>query len=410
MRPPTENALMLRSKRQSGQALVAATFGLVALIGATGLAIDMGYLRYQKRLQQSAADSAALAGAAETGFGGDVTAAAQQDSLLNGFTDGANNVTVTVNPNYQGHANAVEVLVSAVQPTFFMKIFGVNTATVTSRAVAQFSGNGIKNCIYALGRGGSIDNDQTISAPSCGIISNGDFFTGGGRVTAASIGVVGSADTNNINPTPVTGIVAAADPLSYLRAPASGGACKDGTLTSPPPPGGGGRRRRPPPQARFTLTPGLYCSITVTGNVDLTLSPGTYVLATGGKISFGGTGTVTGSNVTFYLSSGATGGVTLGNGVTFDLTAPTAGPYTGILFFQDAANASAATIDGTNASKLQGAFYFPSAMLTVNGAAANAAYMIFVAQSMELNATVNLPSNYSSLTGGSPIKNAVLVE
>ena len=126
-------------------------------------------------------------------------------------------------------------------------------------------------------------------------------------------------------------------------------------------------------------------------------------------ISFGGNGTVTGSNVTFYLGPRASA-LTLGNGVTFDLTAPTAGPYTGILFFQDAANASAATIDGTNASKLQGAFYFPSAMLTVNGAAANAAYMIFVAQSMELNATVNLPSNYSSLTGGSPIKNAVLVE
>ena len=69
---------MLRNKRQAGQALVAATFGLVALLGATGLAIDMGYLRYQKLLQQSAADSAALAGAAEIGFGGDSTAAAQR--------------------------------------------------------------------------------------------------------------------------------------------------------------------------------------------------------------------------------------------------------------------------------------------------------------------------------------------
>ena len=85
----------------------------------------MGYLRYQKRLQQSAADSAALAGAAEIKFGGSggVTKAAQQDSSLNGFTDGTNNVSVAVHnppstgPNFTDH-NAVEVVVSAVQPTF----------------------------------------------------------------------------------------------------------------------------------------------------------------------------------------------------------------------------------------------------------------------------------------------------
>src|SRR5580704_6808961 len=56
---------MKAHSRESGQALLAAAFSLIVLLGAAGLAIDMGYLRYQKRLQQSAADSAALAGAAE---------------------------------------------------------------------------------------------------------------------------------------------------------------------------------------------------------------------------------------------------------------------------------------------------------------------------------------------------------
>jgi uncharacterized membrane protein len=36
---------------------------LVVLMGFMGLGLDMGVLRYEKRLQQSAADAAAIAGA-----------------------------------------------------------------------------------------------------------------------------------------------------------------------------------------------------------------------------------------------------------------------------------------------------------------------------------------------------------
>jgi hypothetical protein len=394
---------MNRRTRQSGQALVAATFGLVALIGATGLAIDMGYLRYQKRLQQSAADSAALAGAAETNSG-NWTTAAQRDSALNGFTDGVNNVTVTVNPNYKGNPNAVEVLVSAVQPIFFMKIFGVASPTLTARAVAVFSGTGPRNCIYALGTGSSVDNDETLSVPNCGLISNGNLFNGTDQITAASIGVVGSAATFRVTPTPVIGIVPAADPLAYLQPPAPGGclAPNAGVVTNTAPPA---------PPATVTLDPGAgtFCNgISVSGNRDVILKKGTFVV-TGGGIDFGGSGTVSGTDVTFYLS-GTGGAVTLHASQTFDLTAPTTGSYAGILFHQDSANASDATINGAGGSKLQGAFYFPNALLTVNGAASGAAYMIFVAKSLEFGSDVSFPSNYSSLPGGSPIKDAVLVE
>jgi hypothetical protein len=395
---------MNRRTRQSGQALVAATFGLVVLLGATGLAVDMGYLRYQKRLQQSAADSAALAGAAEINFNvGNVTTAGQQDSALNGFTDGVNNVTVTVNlgptsgPN-AGNANYVEVLVSAVQPTFFMKIFGLNSTTVTARAVAVFNGNGPKNCVYSLGNGGSIDNDQTLNVPSCGLISNNDLFNSG-NITAASVGAVGSADTRNVRPAPVRGIVPSADPLSYLQAPAAGG-CPGmgGTVT--------GRRSL----GAVTLGPGTYCGgISVSGGRDVTLSPGAYVI-TGGGINFNGSGTVSGTGVTFYLS-GTGGAVTLNENQTFDLVAPTTGADAGILFFQDSGNTSAAIIDAAGGSTLQGAFYFPGAsLLTINGGGSGAAYMIFVAQSLEFNTNITFPSDYSSLPSGSPIRDAVLVE
>src|ERR1700730_16973796 len=92
-------SVVKRQRKESGQALVAAAFGLVVLLGAAGLAIDVGYLRYERRLQQSAADSAALAGAAESAAG-NATSAALGDSSLNGFTDDVNNVTVTVDPDF----------------------------------------------------------------------------------------------------------------------------------------------------------------------------------------------------------------------------------------------------------------------------------------------------------------------
>ncbi len=373
---PAENAIMVRKTRQSGQALVAATFGLVALLGATGLAIDMGYLRYQKRLQQSAADSAALAGAGDIAYipdGASVRNAARADSLLNGFPNGGK-VTVTVNhpslvPPYSANLNSVEVLITVAQPTFFMKIFGINSVNVTARAVALATG---RNCLYALQTG--------ITGPrptNCGVIDDQALVA--------------------------QGAVPAADPLFYLRPPGAGGACLPGLVNNATPPPGA-----PNP---VTLSPGHYCTgISVSGTRSVTLNPGTYVV-TGGGISFNGTGTVSGTGVTLYLSA-AGGPVSInppGSNRVVNLTAPAAGVRAGILFYQNRGNASAATINATAGSKFQGAFYFPNAALSLNNTGPNAAYTIAVAKSLTLTGTL-FPADYSSLPGGSPIKTAVLVE
>ena len=391
-------------RNQAGQALVMAAMGLTLFILAAGLAIDMGYLRYQKRLQQSAADSAAIAGAAEIPFSGCSTGScpgATTDSASNGFTDGTDNVTVTVYspPNdgpHAGLAGYVEVLVTKIQPTFFVKIAGVNSATVTARAVAYLSGN-FQNCMYALGTGnGGITNNGDVSAPSCGIISNHNVrTTGGGSITAREIGAVGTASGNN-HPTPKTGIVPAADPLSFLQ-PRATGACLAG--------GAGDVGTTP-----ATLNPGNYCGgISITGTQNVTLNSGIYTI-TGGGLTFNGTGTVRGTGVTLYI--GASGGtVTLHAGQTVNLSAPTSGADAGILFYQNPGNTSTATINGTSGSQFEGAFYFPSADLTIAATGNTAAYTIAVAKSLTLGpSSLNFPSNFASLSNGSPIKNAVLAE
>ena len=58
----------MRRNSQAGQALVIAALGLTVLMLAAGLAVDMGYMRYQKRRLQTAADSAAIAGAAQVPY------------------------------------------------------------------------------------------------------------------------------------------------------------------------------------------------------------------------------------------------------------------------------------------------------------------------------------------------------
>ena len=58
-----------RLESQRGQTLVLVALLLVVLMGLTSLAADAGYYHYQQRVMQTAADSAALAGASEITYG-----------------------------------------------------------------------------------------------------------------------------------------------------------------------------------------------------------------------------------------------------------------------------------------------------------------------------------------------------
>jgi hypothetical protein len=388
-----------RLQRESGQALIAAAFGLVVLLGAAGLAIDLGYLRYERRLQQSAADSAAIAGAAESAAG-NATPAAIQDAKLNGFNNGVNNVTVNVNPAFPfGAVTGVQVKVQAVHPTFFMRIFGVNNSTVSTTAVAI--SNSAKNCIYALNNfGTAISNSGTLTASGCGLIDNSNLLNTG-SINAASVAVHGSASGSATIPAAILGIVGAGDPLYRLTPPGGGGCTADPNINGGGPPA--------PP-----INPGRYCAgITIAGSKNVTFNSGTYIIS-GVGLSINGAGTVTGTGVTIYIGT-AGGAINInnvaGSSRSLTLIAPTAGSRAGILFYQNPANANTANIKGTAGSLFQGTFYFPNAHLNLsNTGTATPAYMMAVVKSLTLSGTVHFAGNFGSLPGGSPIKHAVLAE
>jgi Flp pilus assembly protein TadG len=426
----------MNRKSERGQALVFAAIGLVALLGFVGLGIDMGTLRYQKRLQQTAADAAALAGATNLPPYSGIQAGAQNAASGNGFADNSGGggacatpstnlavgaVVVTVcNPPitgpHIGNANYVETYVSVGQPTYFIKIFGINTETVTARAVAtNFSGatkgSSNFNCVITLGppsssiEGVNINGSATLNAPTCGIADNGNYNTKGNSliVSAGTFGVSGSANisgpggsvtcSSGQSACPSYGTPAVSNPLTSLTPPCSPCAATGSISIS-----GNGT---------FIENPGIYNSISISGTGNnktpsVTFNPGVYVV-TGGNFTLKGNATVSGDGVMFYFTNGATldasGG---GNNLDFQLTPPTTGPYQGILFYQDPNDTSGPQLGGDNQSNFGGILYFPKAQLTFFGNNVTYSTGMVVADAIALsgNPTVNLQGQ-AGLPGGS---------
>ncbi len=409
---------MARHKSDTGQALILFAFTMVVLMGFAGMGIDMGYLRYMRRSMQAATDSAAVAGAAEVQYG-DVTAAARKDAATDGFTNGVRGATVTVNNPplsgpHKGNSGYVEVIVSQVQPTFFMKVLGINSHTVSTRAVGYSGASGA--CIYSI--------DPTVSAAfsvsgganldaKCGILDNSNndkaalVTNGGGCLTAKYIGVVGQFknDSNCApSPIPVSGIAPFSDPLAYLQPP-SVGACQYNSVSF-----SGGTH---------TLYPGTYCGgISISGgSTEIYFSPGTYII-NGGGLNVSGGANIDGNGVFFYLTGTSTSfkGLSITGGSNSELIAPSSGTYRGILFFQDRAISGASsgansTIAGGSGLTVQGTLYFPTTTLNYSGTSTNAAYTILVADVVKITNNTYFPDTYTTDPNGfSPIHSAILVE
>jgi Flp pilus assembly protein TadG len=388
---------------ESGQALIMVALCTTCLFGFVALAADVGIMLREKRLLQIAADSAAIAGAAEYNYG-DASTAAQSAATQNGFTNAAGGATIAVNspPSFGPHAaiaGYVEVIASQSEPTLFMGFFGRSAMTVTARAVATALGT-TNGCIYTLGTGGvdvSVTGNSDISIATCGITidsnsSNALSLNGNVTLDAQSIGIVGGySKTGNVTltPTPVTGIVATSDPLGFLTAPAIPGNCAaDPSYTG---------NQNP------TLTAGCYNGLSGNGNINLTLSPGMYII--NGAFSFSGNVSLTGSGVTLVLE----GSTSLPGNVSLNLTAPTSGTYNGILIFQPSTNANALALTGNSGSVFKGIVYAPNTAVSLTGNSGSSIYADFVAKSLSLvgNASLN---DYASINGNSVLSAVRLVE
>jgi Flp pilus assembly protein TadG len=457
---------------ESGSAAVMVALSLVVILGIMGLAIDVGQLRLTKQNLQMAADAAALAGALELNTCGStpdcaaMEAAAKAALTENGFTASTvqtgciptgTGLAITINNGpcalgtanpHNGNTSYVEVVVSQNQPTYFAGVLGISSVNIKTRAEAARSGG--SNCMFALDPNGAgaitVGFLAALYSPKCGIVDESSSSSALtcllGSITGSQIGVVGgylNIWCPTSSPAPITGIAVPnpADPLDYLPTPPVP-SC--GTSKNSPYNGSASALTLTGSSGAVTLYPGAYCGgITIGFGANVTFMPGTYVLTSwnGTKtISPGGLtmdlgATVTGSGVTFYNYGSPSN--SNGGGITFNftsftsggvnLTAPTSGTYSGILFFQDPQNISTSTIMGTSSwnTVLQGIYYFPSApvQFVFDGfvsysvlVAKDISFLLLTVGSNIIQTGANNNNDFSSLSNGSPLSGsgAVLVQ
>jgi Flp pilus assembly protein TadG len=393
---------MTYRQKETGQSLLIVALGLTVLIGALGLGVDMGFYRYEKRQLQTAADSAALAGAQAYGKGtAYVNPAANQALNSNGYGSSSGTAIAINNPPTcttsapcnlpaadpnNGLPNFVEVVLTKNEPTFFSKIFGVTSVPLTARAEAEAN----QNCIYTLNQSGTgIAIGFAFVTTDCGVVDessgNSAMTCTIGFLNAPSIEIVGKFSSLlcfNLAP-PRTGITLPSkpyDPMFYLQSSepvvTPCGATLGGNVWAGAP--GPGALTINAANSPATLESGVYCGgISLQAGANVTFgnpgSPGspTTIVMTGAAngLNFGPATNVTtqSGGVTFYNNTGPINftftSVTFG---AINLFASTSGPLKGVLFFQPPTNTSASTVFGSfNFNQhINGGYYMPGASLT----------------------------------------------
>jgi hypothetical protein len=389
---PSDRARNVASPSRLG-AVIASLYGLVQdrsgatamivglsasmLVGFAGLGTEMGLWYFNHRNLQNATDSAAMSAEAAI-YHGSATwvAEAKATAARYGFVDGTGGVTVTVNkppqsgPNV-GNADDVEVIITEPQTRLFTAMFSNSAISQTARAVAQIQTNG-NGCVVTLDKNAVIDlfdNGNTqLNLVGCDLYVNSSASdaldqVGNAEITARSAYVVGGiSDTANSSLTTTngrfTGVAPTADPYAGVTQPTPSSCTANNASYS----------------GTVTLQPGTYCGgIQFTGNANVTLSPGVYIVD-GGTFQAAGNTVITGTGgVTIYLTGSGSNYATMnvaGN-ATINITPPTSGDTAGIGIMQDRnapqnASASANAISG-NGAVVAGVIYFPNQGLTFNG-------------------------------------------
>lgn len=434
-------------KDEGGQMVPMVAVSLTTLMGFMALAVDVGILFHVRREVQIVADAAATAGAVDFRYNASqtsATTAAKAVAALNGVTDGSHGDVVSVtfpsgtqygSPRGTGFVQAV---VSVPNPTFFMKLFQIHMVTVTASAVAGPGSS--PGCIWTLGTAGTeVGGSGNLNAAGCQIYDDSDdtrAIDAGGSITAAKVGVTGGY-SGSVSPTPITGMAPASDPLAALAAPTIPAGTCSGTPSFCNP-------NNTIPGNTMTLLPGTYTSITnnsaggtlalqpgnyiINGNLtnengNLVLGAGSYAITAGfydwssGSVSLGpglyvvnhldltGSGSITGSGVSFYTTALET---TLTGSGNVNLSAPTSGAWNGILIFQARGDGYPVSVGGSNAN-LQGVIYAPSAPVNLEGSGTGTMDADFVAQSLSLSNNTNL-QNYATVNNSSPLTTIVMMQ
>jgi Flp pilus assembly protein TadG len=365
-----------------GASIVIIGLTMPGLIGAMGLAAEVGYWQLHHRAMQNAADAATLAAA--TNGSSNYAAEAKAVAAQYGFQDGSGNVTVTATTPASAPgctANCYTVTIKDQVPLFLSQVVGYQgSGTVNNQRVSTLSASSVATtttaysyCILALassGKQGITSNGAPkANLNGCNMMSNTGATCHGHNMNAN----VGNAHgTNNgCGNVQNSNVPTASDTFAQLASNIPSNSC-GGQYPQEP------AKKNDPPLPSSNQWFGNYSSSGVkvvcgdqqlTGNTTLN---NTVLVIENGQLDTNGY-TFQGSGLTVVFSGTNTGNyqhIPTGGG-TLDITAPTSGNWSGVAMYQDPALTKNVDISAAGNSptwNLSGLVYLPNSSVTLSGA------------------------------------------
>jgi hypothetical protein len=397
-----------RALGESGSVAIQIGLMAIAIMGFVALGTEVVFALFMQQQMQSAADAAAVGGATAlmTGHPTDPTLESRAVAAADGFTNGINGATVTVNhpplsgPN-TGNAAAVEVIISQPQQFSLLSLFVTSLWSIGARAVATEGSSG-SYCVLALDPSASgavaLANSASMTNANCGLAVNstsstaltltnsstiyGPVTVAGGWSLTNSSAIYGSPakEYASVTANPYANVQVGTPPACTSQS---------GTVTN---------------SASANLNPGHFCSgWSFTNSATVTLAAGTYYVDS--QLTVANSSTLTGTaGVTIIVNGNYA--INIANSTTVTLTAPTSGTYSGIVLMSSPTATSSITQSFVNSStlKILGAVYFPNQIISYSNSSSVPATPCtqIIGRIIQIQNSVDL-NNSCAGTGTSPI-------
>ncbi len=407
---------MKYNKSEKGQAIILIVVAILGLLALTALAVDGGMAYSERRQAQNAADSAALDAGLAKVRGGDLIAEGRARAASNGFDNNGTDNTVTINnppltgcngqlSQYAGNDEYIQVIIRTVTETYFGGVVGVNEVDNCVDAVARArppinAPMALGNAIVALSetecKALTYQGNSNVTVTGGGLFANSDCAGGGNQsaffnnsssasLSAPCVQAVGAITYKpgalDLDCGAPQSSAAPLPPIVYPNPVCTGNATKSGNVLSP-----GNYSGTFPPSGVDQLQSGIYC---VSGEFRMNASD-----------------TLNGSDVLIVMESG---GVSWNGGATLNLSAPTSGPFAGLLLFAPESNSDAIKINGNSASTFTGSILAPSANITINGSGgASGLNCQIIGGTVDLGGTNDTTINYNAAQNYNPPTNPIV--
>lgn len=394
------NRLKTLARDNGGATAVIFALVLVALLGAAGLAVDVGRSVSMRSKMQGALDAAVLAGARADS--NEQVAAATRMFNANFSDKSAKNISLTFAPTGDGEFSGT---LTAQIDTTLAGVLGIKQLNLKTVSKAAASG-GATVCVLVLDKTATpaflVNSGAQVQAPDCElhVQSTGNpaaIFNAGSNISTQRTCIYSKdvIDNGGTHPNLELECITSNDPFAGKLTDPSSSSCTYSNLNY-----NGGN---------VTLNPGVYCGWTnFNSSPNVTFKPGVYVIKGGGWNVNGGNWS--GSGVTFYFADESK--IQFNSGVAVNITAPTSGTYENLVMFEKSGlSRSQMAFDDSRNMNLEGIIYLPNRDVTFNhGSNLTTKKMTIVVNTLILNQTnwKLSPATEDILSGG--IKAVHLVE